>query len=195
MSEMNKTVGARIRQLRESKMISLEDFAERSSLSIEEIQLIENDNQLPSLAPLIKMARALGVRLGTFLDDNDYLGPVLCKREDQTRDGINFSNSHASSHNDLTYFPLAEKKAGRSMEPFVIDVASSSASKSDYQLTTHEGEEFIYVLQGSIELIYGKKTYIVNEGESIYYDSIVDHNLHAADEKGARILAVVYTPF
>lgn len=190
-----KTVGARIKQLREGKSISLEEFSERSGLGIEEIKLIEEDDQLPSLAPLIRMARALGVRLGTFLDDNDYLGPVVCRREEQTREGINFTNKHASSHNDLVYFPLAEKKAGRSMEPFVIDVTSASASKGDYELTTHEGEEFIYVLKGSIEVIYGKKTYVVNEGESIYYDSIVDHNLHAATSEGARILAVVYTPF
>ncbi len=190
-----KTVGARIKQLREGKSISLEEFSERSGLGLDEIKLIEEDDQLPSLAPLIRMARALGVRLGTFLDDNDYLGPVVCRREEQTREGINFTNKHASSHNDLVYFPLAEKKAGRSMEPFVIDVTSASASKGDYELTTHEGEEFIYVLKGSIEVIYGKKTYVVNEGESIYYDSIVDHNLHAATSEGARILAVVYTPF
>ena len=190
-----KTVGARIKLLRESKGISMEEFAERSGLDRDEIHAIEEKDQLPSLAPLIRMARALGVRLGTFLDDNDYLGPVVCRREEQTREGINFSNNHASSHNDLVYFPLAEKKAGRSMEPFVIDVTSDSAEKSDYQLTTHEGEEFIYVLKGSIEVIYGKKTYIVNEGDSIYYDSIVDHNLHAATREGARILAVVYTPF
>ena len=190
-----KSVGSRIKQLRENKMISPEEFSERSGLSLDEIRRIEEDDQLPSLAPLIRMARALGVRLGTFLDDNDQLGPVLCRREDRKTEGINFSNSHATSHNDLVYFPLAEKKAGRSMEPFVIDVTSASASKTDYELTTHEGEEFIYVLHGSIEIIYGKKTYVVNEGESIYYDSIVEHNLHAATEAGARILAVVYTPF
>lgn len=190
-----KTVGARIKQLRESKSISRDEFSERSGLTLEEIVTIEEDDQLPSLAPLIRMARALGVRLGTFLDDNDYLGPVVCRKDEQTRDGINFCNRHASSHNDLVYFPLAEQKAGRSMEPFVIDVTSESAAKGDYQLTTHEGEEFIYVLKGSIEIIYGKKTYIVNEGDSIYYDSIVDHNLHAATKEGARILAVIYTPF
>lgn len=174
-------------------MISLEEFSERSGLSIVQIEAIENDSRLPSLAPLIKMARALGVRLGTFLDDNDYLGPVVCRKDEQI-EGISFSNQNASSHNDLMYFSLAEKKAGRSMEPFIIDVDSASASKNDYELTTHEGEEFIYVLRGSIEVIYGKKTFVVNEGDSIYYDSIVEHNLHAATSEGARILAVVYAP-
>ncbi len=187
-----KELGSKIKNIRESKMISVEDFAERSGLSVEQINLIENNNQLPSLAPLIKMARALGVRLGTFLDDNDQLGPVLTRKQDLV-EGISFSSKTATSHNFLTFFSLAEKKAGRSMEPFLITV--DSASKNGYELSSHEGEEFIYVLKGKIEVTYGKENFIVNEGESIYYDSIVNHNLHAADDQGAQILAVVYTPF
>jgi quercetin dioxygenase-like cupin family protein len=79
------------------------------------------------------------------------------------------------------------------MEPFLIDI--DSASNGGYQLSSHEGEEFLYVLEGAIEVAYGKNSYVVNAGESIYYDSIVDHNVHAAGESKARILAVVYTPF
>ena len=66
-------IGSKIQGLRESKSISIEAFSERSGLSVEQIQLIESNSQLPSLAPLVKMARALGVRLGTFLDDNEDL--------------------------------------------------------------------------------------------------------------------------
>lgn len=190
--EKTKLVGSKIKRLRETKMISVEDFAERSGLSVEQIQLIENNSQLPSLAPLIKMARALGVRLGTFLDDNDHLGPVIARKEDLA-EGISFSSQTATSHNNMTFFSLAEKKAGRSMEPFFINI--DSASKDGYELSSHEGEEFVFVLKGKIEVTYGKENFIVNEGESIYYDSIVNHNLHAADEQGAQILAVVYTPF
>lgn len=187
-----KQIGSKIKQLRESKKMSLEDFADRSGLTIEQIEAIENNSRIPSLAPLIKMARALGVRLGTFLDDNDNLGPVVCRKEAQP-EGISFSNKTANSHNELKFFSLAEKKAGRSMEPFLIDIDSSS--KDAYTLSSHEGEEFIYVLQGSVEIFYGKQSYIINEGESIYYDSIVNHNVHAANNSKAKILAVVYTPF
>ena len=79
------------------------------------------------------------------------------------------------------------------MEPFLIDI--DSASNSDYQLSSHEGEEFIYVLEGVVEITYGKNTFVVNAGESIYYDSIVEHNVHAANQSTAKILAVVYTPY
>jgi quercetin dioxygenase-like cupin family protein len=79
------------------------------------------------------------------------------------------------------------------MEPFLIDIASSSGV--DFILSTHEGEEFIYVLEGIVEINYGKNTYILEEGDSIYYDSIVAHHVHAGAGSTAKILAVVYTPY
>lgn len=79
------------------------------------------------------------------------------------------------------------------MEPFMIDIFPSS--EEDYKLSSHEGEEFIYVVQGEVEILYGKDTYILTEGMSIYYDSIVEHHVHAHGSESAKILAVVYAPF
>ena len=73
------------------------------------------------------------------------------------------------------------------MEPFIIDI-QPSVSK-DFILSAHEGEEFIYVLSGEIEINYGKAVYHLQEGDSIFYDSIVEHHVHAHKEKGAKILA------
>ncbi len=188
----NVTVGARIKSLRQSKSITAEQVAERSGLTLEQLERIESDKNLPSLAPLIRIARALGVRLGTFLDDSDHLGPVISRKGDQPQ-SISFSNDTATSHNNLSFFSLAQSKAGRHMEPFLIDI--DSASNSSYQLSTHEGEEFIYVLEGTVEIDYGKSKFAIHAGDSIYYDSIVEHNVHAANQSKARILAVVYTPF
>ena len=186
------TVGSRIKSLRESKSITPEQVAERSGLTLDQLARIESDKNLPSLSPLIKIARALGVRLGTFLDDNDSLGPVICRKDNQPK-GISFSSDAANSHNNLNFFALAQSKAGRHMEPFLVDI--DSASDGGYQLSSHEGEEFIYVLEGVVEIAYGKNTFVVNAGESIYYDSIVEHNVHAANQSKAKILAVVYTPY
>lgn len=186
------TVGSKIKAIREAKSITIEQVAERSGLSFGQIERIETDASLPSLAPLIKVARVLGVRLGTFLDDSDHLGPVVCRKEEHCK-GISFSSQTASSHNNLNFFSLAQSKTGRHMEPFLIDI--DSASENGYQLSTHEGEEFLYVLEGQIEVIYGKNNYVIGEGESIYYDSIVEHNVHAYNQSKARILAVVYTPY
>ena len=69
--DSTRIVGEKIKSLRETKEISVAELAERSGLAEEQINRIENNVDLPSLAPLIKIARALGVRLGTFLDDQE----------------------------------------------------------------------------------------------------------------------------
>jgi quercetin dioxygenase-like cupin family protein len=78
------------------------------------------------------------------------------------------------------------------MEPFVIDIHSSP--EESHKLSSHEGEEFIYVLSGEIEIFYGKDVHRLNAGDSIYYDSIVPHDVHVPGKEDARILAVVYAP-
>jgi transcriptional regulator with XRE-family HTH domain len=180
--------------MRESKNLSIEEVAERSGLSVEQINSIENDVNLPSLGPLIKIARALGVRLGTFLDDNDALGPVVCRAsEREQHNSISFSNDAADARKHMLYHPLAQQKTGRHMEPFIIDIHPEE--KPDFKLSEHEGEEFIYVMSGEIEVDYGKEKYVLGEGDSIFYDSIVKHHVHGAPGKAAKILAVVYIPF
>lgn len=79
------------------------------------------------------------------------------------------------------------------MEPFVIQIEPIKKGV-DFILSTHEGEEFIYCLEGFVEINYGTDVYWLEEGDSIYYDSIVSHHVHAGGESGAKILAVIYTP-
>ena len=190
----NKIIGAKIKNIRESKQLSIEEVAERSGLGIEQIERIEGNLDFPSLAPLIKIARVLGVRLGTFLDDQAELGPVVCRKKDSEADGIGFTNNATQGHKHMDSPSLSQDKSGRHMEPFLIEIAPSEEGE-DFILSTHEGEEFIYVLNGVVEINYGKNTYILEEGDSIYYDSIVAHHVHAAADNKARILGGVYTPY
>ena len=186
MADNHTIVGSKIKGIRESKNLSVEEIAGRSGLSVEQINSIENDVNLPSLGPLIKM--------GTFMDDNDSLGPVVCRAENRESDSsISFSNGATDARKHMEYHPLAQQKAGRHMEPFVIDIHPEDTP--DFQLSAHEGEEFIYVMNGEIEIVYGKETYRLKEGDSIFYDSIVKHHVHGAPGKSAKILAVVYIPF
>lgn len=187
----SKIVGEKIKSLRETKEISIEELAERSGLSLEQVQRIEENVDLPCLAPLIKIARVLGVRLGTFLDDQDELGPVVCRKSEAT-DSISFSNNATHSRRHMQYHSLSKAKADRHMEPFIIDVAATT--ETDFVLSSHEGEEFIMVMEGVMEISYGKHTYVLEEGDSIYYDSIVPHHVHAFEGQAAKILAVIYTP-
>ena len=192
--ENNKIIGGKIKSIRESRSLTIDELSERSGVNREQIERIETDIELPSLAPLIKIARALGVRLGTFLDDQTELGPVVSRAKDcKERNTIRFTNESKVARKHMEYHSLSQDKAGRHMEPFLIDIESG---QTDFTLSSHEGEEFIYVLEGAIEVIYGKEKYYLDEGDSIYYDSIVAHHVHARDEKArARILGVVYTPF
>ncbi len=188
----NKDIGKKIKDLREFKKISLPELAERAKLNADLLTQIETGGTLPSLAPLIRIARVLGVRLGTFLDDSDITGPVV-KRSDKHTAGVSFSGENSNLHTHMEFFPLAGDKSDRHMEPFIIDLYP--LKQSNYLLSTHEGEEFIYVLSGEIEIYYGKDSYQLKEGDSIYYDSIIEHHVHALPGKTAKILAVVYAPY
>jgi len=185
-------LGKKVKQIRETKKVTFEEMVERTNLDIDQLKKIEKGDVLPSLAPLIKIARALGVRLGTFLDDSDQLGPVIVRAGEHEK-GVRFSSQQTGSREHLNFFSLAFDKAGRSMEPFIVEIEPSE--QSDYMLSSHEGEEFIYVLEGEIEINYGKELFQLGQGDSIYLDSIVSHNVHAANANPARILAVVYAPF
>ena len=194
MANSSTVIGAKIKGIRESKNLTIEEISERSGLSADQIISVETDQNLPSLGPLIKIARALGVRLGTFLDDSDDLGPAICRAADREKDSsISFSNGATDARKHMEYHPLAQQKAGRHMEPFVIDIHPHG--QQEYQLSAHEGEEFIYVMEGEVEIVYGKETYILKQGDSIFYDSIVKHHVHGSAGKSAKILAVVYIPF
>ena len=185
-------VGEKIMSIRQSKNISVEELAERCGFTAAMMTKIEGNEAIPSLGHLIKVARALGVRLGTFLDDMDQLGPVVSRKGDLVKGG-SFSNKNSSSHLNLNFFPLASDKSGRHMEPFIVDINPSSSS--EFSQSSHEGEEFIYVLNGVIEISYGRDIYTLAEGDSIYYDSVVEHQVRAGNGSPAKILAVVYASF
>ncbi|MEW6566316.1 MAG: cupin domain-containing protein [Spirochaetota bacterium] len=179
----------RIKTLRETYGMSQEELADRSAVPLELIKKIE-EGMIPDLAPLVKIARTLGVRLGTILDEDRELGPVLT-RKGETPEHLTFTANQSTVRTDgLRYSVLAPGKAGRHMEPFLIEVPYGS----DMLRSSHEGEEFFYVLQGKIRLEYGTLSYEMSEGDSIYYDSMVPHRAVALGGQDAKVLAVVYTP-
>jgi transcriptional regulator with XRE-family HTH domain len=190
MADKN-SVGEKVRSVRESRGLSRDQLAERAALKPELVEQVESGALIPSLAPLIRLARALGVRLGTFLDDQENVGPVVV-RSGGERKVMRFSDKSRPGPSDLDFFSLAANKAGRHMEPFLIDIHPSSAQEA--QSSAHEGEEFVYVFSGDVEVVYGTEVYRLAAGDSIYYDSIVAHNVHSTGNRPARILAVVYAP-
>jgi transcriptional regulator with XRE-family HTH domain len=191
--------GDRITELRKTYSLSRETLAERSGLDPELIRRVE-EGHIPDLAPLMKISRALGVRLGTLLDDHEELGPVIT-RSGEAGEAARFITGIArekqpapedagKAHRGLHFHTLAADKAGRHMEPFIVDIEGGAEQAK----SAHEGEEFIHVLSGNLRMEYGDNSYSLGTGDSIYYDSIVPHRLNSADDKPLRILAVIYTP-
>ena len=184
-------VTEKIKMVCASKNIPAEELAANAGLAVEQIELIFNSEKIPSLSSLIKISRALGVRLGTFLDDNENMGPVVNKNSRQSSP-VTFTSHLTNANSHIDFFSLAASKSGRHMEPFLIDIKPSYSSKMT--TSSHEGEEFLYVLKGSITVLYGSDKFVLNTGESIYYDSVVEHLVISASDEPAQVLAVVYTP-
>jgi len=190
------TPGERIAEIRKTYSISREDLAERSGVSVELISKIEDSGHIPDLAPLIKISRGLGVRLGTLLDDHEQLGPVICRAGQEASAGRfktglpDGASAGAGDHHGINFNALAADKGGRHMEPFIVTIEADA----EQEKSTHEGEEFIYVMEGKLSLEYGMDKETLNAGDSVYYDSIVPHRVFSADKSPVKILAVIYTP-
>jgi len=184
-------IGAKLTTLRESLGLSVEELAERCACDAATIEQLEAGEVAPSLAPLIKVTRALGVRLGTLVDDDTSVGPVITRGGTATSVERIKDLATGTGTGTLDFYALAEGKTGRHMEPFLITVNPAT----ERALSSHEGEEFIYVLEGTVQIEYGMDVHTLGVGDSIYYDSIVPHQVRGGSPSPARILAVVYAPF
>lgn len=184
-------LGKKIKEFREFRNIARDELALKANLDIKQLEFIEEKGNVPSLGHLIKITRALGVRIGTFLDNQDQNEPVVVRAGNE-KSALSFSTKDTNTREHLNFYSLAQDKTSRHMEPFIVKI--EPANLSDHKLSSHEGEEFIYVLTGNIEINYGKDLFQLTEGESIYFDSVVAHNVHASGNQSAKILAVVYAP-
>lgn len=183
-------VTEKIKILCADRNMSIEELAAGAGLTVEQVRRICESDKIPSLASLIKIARALGVRLGTFLDDSEEMGPVVNRHADM-HTPVTFTSHQTNNNSHMDFISLAARKGGRNMEPFLVCIQPGTGKEA---FSSHEGEEFLYVLEGSIVVHYGTEKYMLNQGDSIYYDSIVDHLVTAHGQTEAKILGVVYFP-
>jgi len=189
-----KKLGERIRAFRELQDISREEMAERTGLSLEFITSLEQDDISPSLGPLLKVSRALGVRLGTFMDDEVGSDCCLVRCQDLGGgDDVVLHTGAAKKGEGLTFHSLGAGKADRHMEPFFIEI-QPEAERAETSLSSHEGEEFIVVVSGQVEIVMAREIHILSPGDSIYFNSIVPHHVGCAGTEPAQIYAVLYFP-
>jgi transcriptional regulator with XRE-family HTH domain len=183
------TIGEKIRDLREKRGFSLQDMANRTGYSSAILSQIENHMVSPPLGSLIKLAKALEVKVGTFFGDEPRESYAIV-RKDERRSISRFASKEGVSYG-YSYESLGFDKKDRHMEPFLVTLEPATV-KSE-KLSTHDGEEFIFVLEGEMEAILGTHKDILSAGDCIYYDSTIPHKVQCHRDVPTRILAVIWT--
>jgi len=183
-------VGEKVKKLREEKGMSLAELAERSGFSSALLSQVENHMISPPLGTLIKLARAMDVAIGHFFEDKSDAPFVIVRSEERahisrvaSKNGVKFGYSYES---------LAQGKKNRYMEPFIVTL--EPATKKDRNAYSHEGEEFIFVLEGDMEVTLEDHTDVLKPGDCIYFDSKLRHRVECAGDGETRILAVIHAP-
>ena len=187
----NDTMGLRIRKYREGRGISRAQLAENTGLTEAFLEALEDDDVYPSIGPLQKVARAFGVRLGTFMDDVITRDPIINRVGERTADLT--MHKTRNSRAGFVYHSLGKGKSDRNMEPFYIEIMPDEKN-AKHKLSSHQGEEFILVTKGRLLVIYGREEHILETGDTVYYNSIVPHHVGAYGENPAEIVAVIYYP-
>jgi transcriptional regulator with XRE-family HTH domain len=185
---MEHLLAKRIKAFREKLEMTPEALAKASGLDVSLIEAIEAEHVYPALGVLVKLSRALGQRLGTFMDDQFRPDPLIVRKSERKEDMAHHKGETPAPYR---YFPLGRGKTDRHMEPFFIEIDPHTVK----EMSAHEGEEFIIVVSGEVELMYGKKSHLLQAGDSMYYNSIVPHYVGAAGEKKAEIYAMIFMPF
>ncbi len=181
-------VGKRIQTYREKLGLEVDDLAGKVGLPAQLISNFEDGQVAPSIGVMVKLARALGQRVGTFTDDQAAADPIVTRLAER-EESIASHKENTEGH--YRYFAMGAGKTDRHMEPFYIKI-SPKAEVNEKDVSTHEGEEFIVVVSGTVELTYGKDVHVLKEGDTMYYNSLVPHFLRAVDGE-AEIYATIFT--
>lgn len=165
-------LGARIREIRQAKGLTLNELAQKTQLTASYLSQLERDILEPSLSSLRKISVALGVPIYVFLSEDDDRDCVLIRANQRKK--LNLPNS-SIVYEFLT--PMAsDKEAQPKMEIIYYQLEPMSWSSEDY--IVHAADECIFLLQGRIELYLGEEKYMVNEGDSIYIRENIPHKFY-----------------
>ena len=172
----------RIRSARTERQLTLEQLSERSGLTKSVLSKFENFRVTPSLGALGNIAEALGVTMSELLDGVDERPRMVVVRKDER---LPLERDRPASR--IRYNALAHKRRDKVMEPFLLEVPTGVARS---KRLAHEGEEFIMVLNGSIDYEYGDERVRLHEGDCMYADGSVEHTLNNPDDDTAEVLVV-----
>lgn len=173
-------IGQKIKDLRIAKSLTQEELADRAELTKGFISQLENNLTSPSIATLTDILQCLGTDLKNFFDDDED-NQIVFSKEDY------FEKEDGELNNLIQWIiPNAQKNL---MEPILLTLEADGKTYPD---NPHEGEEFGYVLSGSIVIHLGNKVYKVKKGESFYYEAKYEHYIESS--KGAKVIWVSCPP-
>lgn len=181
MKKADESFGSKMEQFRQEKKISLERLASETGFAQRYLKEIEKGTVIPPVSAIIRIAKALAIDSGSFLSsEKDELS------ERRRRESF-YKRTQAYSYKTLT------PDAGtRHMKAFLVTIESKRDHKMvDYH---HEGEEFIYVLKGQVEVIVGENRNLVKKNETLHFNSGITHKLRNLGSQEAKLLVVIYTP-
>ncbi len=176
-----KSFGAKMKQLRQLRKLSFETLANKTGLSNRYLKEIEEGKIIPPVSAVIQISKVLSIDSGTFLSAEEQ--EALARKRKESF----YKRTQAYSYKTLT--PEAESKH---MKAFLVTIDPQQDHKMvDYR---HEGEEFIYILKGEVEVRVGENQNHLKKGETLHFDSGIPHKLRNLGEEEAKLLVVLYTP-
>ena len=182
-----ETLGDRIRKARESRGLTLDDVSKRTGISTEDLKRLESNEKVPPLGTLIKLGKAMEMKMGLFISPGADKPMTVVRSE--CRPTVSRYGQRRSEEYGYFYESLAPEKGNRFMEPFLVTLVPTEIR----ELSTHDGQEFIFVLEGEIQTQVGEQVERLKPGDSVYYDSNFPHLVKCVGENPAKILAVLYT--
>jgi mannose-6-phosphate isomerase-like protein (cupin superfamily) len=169
--------------------MSLQQMAEKTSLSEPLLSQIESEVVAPPVATLLKISKALNVNIGYFFQEEESGRRAVIVRKNERKQI--FRRIHEDpSKVGYYYESLAYPKADKHMEPFHVQFEVKN--KEDILFFNHKGEEFVFVLEGQVEFSYEDEIFTLNAGDSLYFDSSSPHAFRAVGKKNALAIDVIY---
>lgn len=161
-------LGLRIRKLRLSQNRTQQEIADVCQFSKSLLSKIEKGKTNPPVATLMKIADALGVKTSDLLDDDENQNATVFIKAVEISE-----NRIIKTSKGYSFFTFASGRSNKTMQPYMFFAKKGETSQN----LSHKGEEFIYILEGSMKFRVGDVEYLLNEGDSLYFDSANEHGL------------------
>ncbi len=183
MNEQVKLIGQRIQDLREIAELSPEEIANHLEIPLEKYLSYENGEDDMPISILYELANKFNVEFTSILSGD---APKLSVYQHvKAGQGIGVKRREQYQYNNLAF-----NFANKSLEPFLVTVPPSQ-DETTVNLTSHPGQEFNYCLKGRVCIIINGKEIILQEGDSLIFNSKYWHGMKALDDKEAVFLAIV----